>query len=375
MLSLEGIFSFGGRPCTQWSGHFNVHPFDLIGVDMQNVIFSFLTLHELSRTALVCHSWARNMRRYCAHLRQLRLGKVSDKQLNKAAAACPALTHINLEGYNRRLRSVASLAQHCSALRSIDMDSCWNVSSASLIQVAQRCSSLQSLRVVNCEVVTDDVLISLCTVLDVLDIGGCNQFSDTGLCTLVRKQTELTMLSLYDCQQLTNVSFNALGAHLPVLRELDLCYCHIDDPALCQIAQHCPLLTHLSLKKCILLTDTSICTLAAHCNFLTNLDIGWIPSLTDTSVCQIALRCTRLQMLDIMLFNINGTSLFTLASHCPQLSKLICHKDTWTRSSLLAVVRACPMLKGDVVVPKGMIDPADYNEITRLNDKLVLWSV
>ncbi|KAL3207959.1 hypothetical protein MRX96_039382 [Rhipicephalus microplus] len=169
-----------------------------------------------------------------------------------------------------------------------------------------------------------------------LELFGCNELTDAGLWAALRPT--VTSLTLADCINVADETLAAVAQLLPALRELNLQAYHVTDASLAhlgglgggshhhhqqhhpqsqlvilrlrscweltnqglvQLVQAVPQLRELSLSGCTKISDDGVELLAENMRQLRVLDLSWCPRITDASLEFIACDMTQLQQLTL----------------------------------------------------------------------------
>ena len=124
-------------------------------------------------------------------------------------------------GWLRRLPGLASLAAVCTAIATLNLSGCRQVTSAGLASLAAGCTAITTLplwvywrRLVI--VITyyrhgTGDLAAGCTAIAYLNLSGCNQITDSGLASLAAGCTGITTLNLGGCKQITDIGLASLA--------------------------------------------------------------------------------------------------------------------------------------------------------------------
>ncbi|KAK8757362.1 uncharacterized protein LOC144101268 [Amblyomma americanum] len=186
--------------------------------------------------------------------------------------------------------------------------------------VALRCSSVSDRGL--------ESLLAAAPRLSALELFGCNELTDAGLWAALRPT--VTSLTLADCINVADETLAAVAQLLPALRELNLQAYHVTDASLAhlggsgqhqqpsqlavlrlrscweltnqglvQLVQAVPQLRELSLSGCTKISDDGVELLAENLRQLRVLDLSWCPRVTDASLEFIACDMTQLQQLTL----------------------------------------------------------------------------
>jgi Leucine-rich repeat (LRR) protein len=249
-------------------------------------------------------------------------------------------------------KSLTAIAKSCPLLESLNISKCETITDDSLTAIAESCPLLVSLDVRHTQI-TDNALVALATArcretITSLDLTGCNRITHTGLRQVVDsftrlrhfnircykpltdeldelcigllnvEETQITddalvaftsthirVLSISECNMITDKSLTAITKSCPLLKSLDISSCEmITDDSLTAIAKSCSLLTSLSVKY-TQITDNALVALAtARCReTITSLDLAGCNRITHTGLRQVVDNFTRLRHLNIRSYN------------------------------------------------------------------------
>ncbi|KAL0096232.1 hypothetical protein J3Q64DRAFT_1606459, partial [Phycomyces blakesleeanus] len=180
-------------------------------------------------------------------------------------------------------------------LKSLNINSCWNVTDKGLLHLSSNCPRLTSLDLSNCRKITNKGLTALIQSkaaegfdgLTYLSLSYCKHLSSltmSALATYCSGSLEYlnlqrcTGVSTKDFEALSNVNFSAL--HTVILSDCSF----LQDPAIIALVKAAPNLERLSLSFCCSLSDASLeaVTMLKH---LVELDASYCCSaVSDTSI-------------------------------------------------------------------------------------------
>ncbi|XP_061667135.1 F-box/LRR-repeat protein 15 isoform X2 [Syngnathoides biaculeatus] len=147
-------------------------------------------------------------------------------------------------------------------LMSADLSGCVGLTSRSLVAVSLNCVHLQRLAVARCHFVDGPllrVLADRCGALRWLDLSGCCQLNDDGICYLAKKCAGLSFLSLATNEKITDESVEEVAKNCRSLQHLNLrCCLRVRDRAIRTVAEYCPTLKSLKVKHCPDVTESSL---------------------------------------------------------------------------------------------------------------------
>jgi len=162
--------------------------------------------------------------------------KVTDVGLMKAAANCPRLLHVHLDGRGSISdNAVLAFATHCPKIKSFSLQFGFsNITDAAMFALADHCTGLRRLVLHGCSSLTSkgfEAITTQCAQLQLLNISHAAWFDDSAVQTLLQR--------------------------VGTLRSLALAFCSISSNAVHQIATQCDL-THLEIRGCTEVAATAM---------------------------------------------------------------------------------------------------------------------
>lgn len=148
--------------------------------------------------------------------------KINDGCLGEIAVGCPDLSTVVLDGTAITSAALELLGAGCSALRSVSLKSIKSVGDAGIVGLAKGCPQLKEVFLDNCggaygSIVTNaslDGLVAHCSQLQVLSLVGCANVTDAGVTAVLAACHALTDLDLTKCSAVTDVALMSLCLHL-----------------------------------------------------------------------------------------------------------------------------------------------------------------
>jgi F-box/leucine-rich repeat protein 2/20 len=309
---------------------------------------------------------------YCTSLRSLTLTSGS---LTDSAVAAMVRVHAGLVELNfacqHKLTDVApcAIAKHLPKLELLNLSYAGagrrragdnEISDDGVIALAQKCTALKTLRLSGIPV-TDAALLAVaehCPELRVLSVGDCDHISDAGVIALVQRCAALKSLDLENTR-VTDDVVSAVAKNCPYLEELDLCAQDGDfeirrdvtDNALRTIAKYLPKLQALRLEDRERISDAGVIELVRSCTALKTLNVC-DTLVTDAAVVAIAKHCPIIEDLNLQMTNYdssrNGTvltdeSVVALGQNCPRLRNLNLKWSAVTHVGLEALGIGCSL--------------------------------
>ncbi|XP_054622403.1 F-box/LRR-repeat protein 15 isoform X2 [Dunckerocampus dactyliophorus] len=148
-------------------------------------------------------------------------------------------------------------------LLTVDMTGCVRLTRHSLVALSlTRCLHLQHLTLAQCSFVDGLSLRSLadhCGALRSIDLTGCCQLKDDAICYLAKKCPKLTFLSLAVNENITDESVEEVAKNCRSLEHLDLnCCLRVRNQSIRTLGEYCPNLQSLKVKHCHQVTESSL---------------------------------------------------------------------------------------------------------------------
>lgn len=185
-----------------------------------------------SRLACVNSSWLELIRQWRSELLSVDLscGNISDSALREVSRRCPKLQVLQLSQRSSLADRLVAAGSRWYHLKSTDNAACASLSLASILAVAESCPRLQRVDLSSVGIATSVVqaLASHCPLLRALDFSHCNLFvGDDALRALAASPCAslLELLDLTGCQFVTDAGVNAVTESCTCLLELGLGSC------------------------------------------------------------------------------------------------------------------------------------------------------
>ena len=190
---------------------------------------------------------------------------------------------------------VLSLAHNCPDLTEISLDGCNGITDASVITLAKSCRQLLSINIGGCINITDEGLLAFGRAISC----ACPNERDGNLVDRLHF-TNLEIISLYGCANITDVGVSAIVCCCPLLRTFVLHGCvKITDVGVLAVAQKCPRLSSIDLSWCGMITDIGVSAIADKCPQLKKIFLLECKKITYTGVSAVVNKCLSLLHLDI----------------------------------------------------------------------------
>lgn len=164
-------------------------------------------------------------------------------------------------------QAVEALANHCHALRVLDLSNGPFITDVSLFALAHGCGMLER-----------------------LNLSGCTRISELGLIVLAENCSNLMHLNLCGCNNAgTDQALLALGQNCIMLESLNVGWCErITDTGVVGLASRCSYLMIVDLCGCLWITDRSVIALADNCHHLRALGLYSCVDITDAAMYALA---------------------------------------------------------------------------------------
>ena len=316
------------------------------------------------------------------HLNLKSFSYISSEDLLLLAKTSQHLIHINLCDCDLTSQTFEILLVNNPALLSISLSDCSSVTDDMLGLLGHRASSLQCLDLSYCTKITDTGLAALvfATVgnmdsivgdavdlsplfsLSELSLAHCRHITDHGLalllprcrnmqrldlghCTAVEGGVicdvaqlcgdNLEHLLLTNCHELPQSCLFAVASYCKALVCLDVfnCASMVTDETLKALADGCPLLEHLNLYNCKLISNAGLRNMAQGCPKMECLNISSCTQISDSGLYALATHSKQLRSLDMSYCNkITNSGVDALRGDCKMLKSLNLFKCTNVRS-------------------------------------------
>eukprot|EP00128_Syssomonas_multiformis_P008766 Colp12_sorted_trinity150504_noHs@34287 len=313
------------QPCNKNSKANNVECF--LPRDILNRIFSFLSVEDIHRAALVSRQWADAARSIGSRYHLV------------------VPSHMSDEAFAAMLMNKRRPQQ----IQCVNLTGCFKISDTSLALIAELCPDLQCLSIERCgskiTVKGLERIASACPRFSKLNARNCRSLCDITI-ELVTSMRKLTHLDVSG--QVYRISDNAVikAASCGTLKYVNISACsRITDASLLALS-NCKSLTHLYMQNSKAVTDWGMEMLASKCNELVHLDVSGNRNITNASAIAIASNCSKLQVLRLNLCsNISGLGIFALVAGCKDLIQLDIAGCTLSAACYQAVLKIKPTLR------------------------------
>lgn len=155
---------------------------------------------------------------------------ISDEDLKKInkVAKFQNLQVLNLSNSSITDTGLLSFVQNYPQLKSLDLESCTDISAKGVLSLVSKAPSLQNLNLTDCYRTTDEifeVIASLSPNLKVLNLNGFQYLTDACIQLISQKCPGLQCLDISDCRELTDASLKGILGQLPMLMKLEVSGC------------------------------------------------------------------------------------------------------------------------------------------------------
>lgn len=205
-------------------------------------------------------------------------------------------------------RGFKNILESCRGLKDIDLrDSDYDFGGTNNIVniIAKSSKELEYININRCNP-NDYSLMCLfrnCTNLKIVCLKCCSQLSDTSLSTLTYFCKELLSLNLDQCTRISDKPIIEIAKTFPKLVELSLRNCNVTDHSIKVVGQHSYKLKVLNLRKCHI-SDNSIEIVGRNCKYIENLDLSMSNgTLSNKSIKVIAKNCLKLKRVHLTYWN------------------------------------------------------------------------
>jgi hypothetical protein len=176
-------------------------------------------------------------------------------------------------------------------LTSINLECCWEITDASVIEIAKGCSQLTSINLEDCKQITDTSIIEIakgCSQLTSIDLAYSGKITDASVIEIAKGCSHLTSIDLCWCNQITDTSIIEIAKRCSQLTSINLTYCNnITDASVIEIAKGCSQLTSINLTSCNNITDASVIEVAKGCSQLSSIFLISGSNITDTTLSML----------------------------------------------------------------------------------------
>ncbi|KAG5545175.1 hypothetical protein RHGRI_017603 [Rhododendron griersonianum] len=194
---------------------------------------------------------------------------------------------------------MSDLSQYLSALATIRLDRCGNLTELTFFKLAKNCPLLQDISMVATNLggggdrATDIVknpqikslnlgnnpnlsdeclakLASVCLSLEVLDVSYCEGITEKGIADFLKSGSKIRKLRINECEGIMNIGH---GFELPELEVLEAAGSGINDDGLVVIGNRCGKLLELNLGSCLGVTMVGLKEILTNCKRLRRLNL------------------------------------------------------------------------------------------------------
>ncbi|KAL7132184.1 hypothetical protein ABFS83_12G055000 [Erythranthe nasuta] len=215
---------------------------------------------------------------------------ITDSLLSALSLNCNNLEELGLQGCTNLTDSgLTVLAEGCKRLKHLDLNKCSNIGDIGISNVSKACSSsLRTLKLLDCYKIGDDSILSLakyCKNLETLIIGGCRDLSDDAIKSLAFAcYGSLKNLRMDWCLKVSDTSLVCIFLMCRNLEVLDVGCCEeVTDSAFQGLgSEDCKLsLKVLRVSNCEKITVDGMSKLLKSCEGLEYLDVRSCPHVTQ----------------------------------------------------------------------------------------------
>ncbi|CAA6666402.1 unnamed protein product [Spirodela intermedia] len=307
---------------------------------------------------------------------------VTDIGLGAVARGSPSLRVLSLwNSPSITDEGLAQIADHCPLLEKLDLCRSTSISDKGLIAIANKCPKLSSLVIESCPKIGNEGLQAIgrcCQLLKSVSIVDLGLVADQGVASLVSStSTSLQKMKLqhvnitdaslavigYYGKEISDLVFTGLplisergfwvmgsGRGLQKLRSFTVTSCGVTDVGLKAVAEGCPMLKKLHLRRCIYLSDAGLNAFVSAAGSLEALQLEECNRITLVGILGALLNCqAKLRSLELTscmgVKDVADSSLVSIRSCLSLRSLRICHCPGFGDSSLALVGKLCPRLQ------------------------------
>ena len=262
---------------------------------------------------------------------------LTDEVVEKLAKSNPRLVHLNVGANNYHISNAGMrcIGDYCQRLESLCVSSSNKVTDKGIIYVGEKCRRLKAVDISNSRDgnISNNCLFALAKC--------CPSLTSLNVSEAIRPNDLITyegVMEVIDkCRRLQRLDVNGTGGS-------------ITDLSIFALAEKCPTLTYLDIRRTRKITDESLLRIAEHCPKLSHLNIAYIDEpISDYSMKLIAKKCPLLTFLDISgSRNITDATLKVFAENSDGLLDHLCVGDTAgkiTDDGIKVVARCSPRLR------------------------------
>ncbi|KAF5747652.1 putative F-box protein atfbl3 [Tripterygium wilfordii] len=238
--------------------------------------------------------------------------------------------------------AIAHITSSCANLVSLRMESCTMVPREAYVLIGERCRFLEELDVTDNEI-DDEGLKSIarCSNLSILKLGICLNITDAGLAHVGMCCPKLKELDLYRSAGITDIGILAIARGCPDLEMINTSYCYdITDRSLHSLSK-CLRLNTFESRGCPLITSLGLAAIAVGCKQLIKLDVKKCLSIDDAGMIPLAQFSQNLKQITLSYSSVTDMGLLSLASISCLQNLTVLHLKGLTPSGLAAALLAC----------------------------------
>lgn len=245
---------------------------------------------------------------------------------------CSQITRLVLEGNHISDSMMKWIGKGCRNLLELQLSRCTGVSSLSLLYLFS-CNNirLKKLNLANSATVTDDTLKAFTKGsgerLEILDLGSCSQVSSLSLIHLASMCPRLEQICLQGTA-FCNTGIVELATHCSSLISINISDTkstrvpRIDKWSFIAIGKYCPLLKILIACGCSRLDNNSITGLTKGCKHIEELGLKRCYKISDRALHAIGRNCGKLRKISLVSCNISTDGVISLIKGCPRLEEI-----------------------------------------------------
>ncbi|XP_058766043.1 uncharacterized protein LOC131639578 [Vicia villosa] len=266
LLSLKGLISLKFR-CSQFSNDL-FYSIGREGLPLKSFVIKYCTGYTYDGVYFLlskCHT--------IQHLGLRANYFLDNHHITDLSLLLPHLVSINLSQCFKLTESALfAIISNCHSIEEIIMEEIdfGNFDSFKNFQVS---SQLKSLCLADNSSINDESIITVASIfpnLQLLDLNGCDDISEKGICHVLSRCCKIRYLNLSDCCEIRLLEMNFV---VPQLEVLNLSYTRVDDKTLYEISKSCHGLLQLKLAYCNYVTEKGMIHVVENCTQLKEIDL------------------------------------------------------------------------------------------------------
>ena len=285
---------------------------------------------------------------------QYLLREISNQTFTIVTKECKKIKRINLALASVSDAGLLRILQETQGIQQLNLNNCWDKLTAGFRTLARYSATLLSLDLTQCDLtdVVAGAIVKNAGQLRTIVLDQNYYITGNTVTALAEHCPLVEHVSLNNCSRVSNQSLSTLAKHCSQLKAIELCRVDtLTDESLVGIAAHAYLLETLVLMDCDRVGDEGIIAIARGCPHLRTIEMPYCRKITDDALRALGEHCNRLRSLTV-----NACTLLTdvgLAGaipYWPDLTMLYAeHCPSIGAQTLFALAEACPSLQNLVL--------------------------